>query len=487
MVSSRRFRTRATIAFIGAAAGLLSGPAAAEDAGPGAPVVVHPGEDVAGIVARAPAGTRFDFAAGLYRLVEIVPRDGDSFTGEPGAILSGARIVAGFERDGAAYVAAIDVGPRRVYGECRRGRVCEGPHDLFVDGVRQEPVLAADEVGPARFFVDYTAHKLYLGSDPAGKTVELATARWAFAGPAEHVWIAGLVVERYANLAQTGAIGGDGHPVDWTVEHCEIRDNHGVGVQVGGDSRVAENFIHHNGQLGIGANGSHPVVERNEVADNNQAGFDSDWEAGGVKVTRSIHALIRANFAHANHGPGLWTDIDTVDTTYEGNRVEDNDGPGIQHEISFDAVIRDNQLRGNGKVAHRWVWNAQILVQNSRDVEVSDNRVTVPDGGWGIILIEQQRESGPYGAHLVRNCAIGRNAIDLAGESGVAAGIVTDWGDSRVAEGGNRFDADVYHVPDVAGHFWTWPSWEGYFGFDTFQARWGQEPTGSLTVGRATP
>jgi hypothetical protein len=471
-----------------------TGSATAADAGPGsrpatgtqdrATVLVHPGDDVAGIVARSAEGTIFDFAAGIYRLLEIAPKDGDSFIGEPGAILSGARVISGFDRDGGVYVTAVDVQPRPVHGSCRPGRVCDRPNDLFVDGVRQEPVLELEEVGPGHFFIDYKARKLYLGSDPTGKTVELGTASYAFAGPAEYVRIGGLVIEKYANAAQTGAIGGDGHPVHWTIEDCEVRDNHGAGVKIGDHSRVSHNLIHRNGQLGISGSGSHLVVDDNELADNNQAGFDSGWEAGGLKVTRSIHALIEANFAHDNHGPGLWTDIDNVDTVYEANRVEDNDGPGIQHEISFEAVIRNNKLRGNGKTAHSWVWGAQILVQNSRDVDVHDNRVVVPEAGYGIILVEQRRERGPFGPHVVRECTIAHNAINMAGESGVAAGIATDYGGSRVDRGGNRFEGNSYRVPDAGGRFWAWPSW-GDLSFETFQRRYGQEATGIVTVGRS--
>jgi Right handed beta helix region len=455
-----------------------------------ATVVVHPGEDVAALVAGAPGGTRFRFAAGTYRLLEIVPKDADAFIGDPGAILSGARIVAPFRQEAGLYVADVSIELDQDSGSCQPGRVCNRTHDVFLAGERLEPVLFLGAVGPGKFFIDYRDGKLYLGSDPTGRIVELATARYAFASPAANVLIRGLRIEKYANPAQTGAVGGDartqgssGRPVHWSIVDCDIRDNHGVGVELGNDSRISGSRIERNGQLGIGAAGSHLVVDHNEIANNNQAGYVPGWEAGGLKLAFSIHALIEANFVHDNHGAGLWADIDSVDTVYEDNRVVDNDDTGIQHEISFDAVIRGNEVHGNGRTPHHWGWGAQILVQNSRDVTVEGNRVTVADGGNGIILIEQRRELGPFGPHLVRDCTVRNNNIEMAGAHGWAAGLLTDYAASTAAAGNNRFDADNYRVTRPDGRFWTWPGGSGAgLDFATFQRQFGQETTGRITA-----
>jgi parallel beta-helix repeat protein len=52
---------------------------------------------------------------------------------------------------------------------------------------------------------------------------------------------------------------------------------------------------------------------------------------------------------------------------YEGNLVEDNEGPGIFHEISYDAEIRINEVSGNGD-DDTWVWGSQILAAASSTV-----------------------------------------------------------------------------------------------------------------------
>src|SRR5690606_14643000 len=113
--------------------------------------------------------------------------------------------------------------------------------------------------------------------------------------------------------------------------------------------RVRNNQVLEQGQLGIGGVGDNVLIAGNEVAWNNTAGFRWGWEAGGSKFARTHDLVVRNNHVHDNNGPGLWTDIANTRTLYEGNRVEDNTGPGIFHEISYDAVIRNNTVRRNAR------------------------------------------------------------------------------------------------------------------------------------------
>jgi parallel beta-helix repeat protein len=66
---------------------------------------------------------------------------------------------------------------------------------------------------------------------------------------------------------------------------------------------------------------------------------------------------------HHNY-EGIWFD-GNGDFLIEGNRVEDNAGNGIFHELSQRAVIRNNTIRRNGGNA--------IFVSTSRDSELSAN------------------------------------------------------------------------------------------------------------------
>jgi hypothetical protein len=63
-------------------------------------VTLAPGADIQQAVLSNPGNTTFIIAAGMYRLQQIQPKDGDSFVGQPGAILSGAQTLTAFSRAG---------------------------------------------------------------------------------------------------------------------------------------------------------------------------------------------------------------------------------------------------------------------------------------------------------------------------------------------------------------------------------------------------
>jgi hypothetical protein len=66
-------------------------------------IVLQPGDHSPAIVSTQPTGITFVFNTGVYRNVAISPRAGDTFRGEPGAILSGAKVLQGFEGDGSVW------------------------------------------------------------------------------------------------------------------------------------------------------------------------------------------------------------------------------------------------------------------------------------------------------------------------------------------------------------------------------------------------
>lgn len=124
MKAMRRMMKAGALALLAATLG-PAGVAPAADGG-SASVIVHPGDDVAAIVAAAPAGSVFVFTPGLYRGLSITPRDGDRFIGlQHGAILDGARVVSGFTPDGAVWRAAFAGHPRMAASKCSEGQPCD--------------------------------------------------------------------------------------------------------------------------------------------------------------------------------------------------------------------------------------------------------------------------------------------------------------------------------------------------------------------------
>ena len=88
-----------------------------------APVTLEPGDDIQAIVDRNRAGTRYVLAPGVYREQAVVPKSGDIFEGEPGAVLSGARILEGFS---VADKPLVDRGTDPAGSAARRLRIAPG-------------------------------------------------------------------------------------------------------------------------------------------------------------------------------------------------------------------------------------------------------------------------------------------------------------------------------------------------------------------------
>ena len=214
---------------------------------------------------------------------------------------------------------------------------------------------------------------------------------------------------------------------------------------------VSGNEVYENGQLGLAAKGAGVTIEDNEVYGNNTAGFSSGWEAGGSKFAFTSGLVVRNNHVYDNRGPGLWTDIDNIDTRYEDNRVIGNDRMGIFHEISYDAVITGNEVRGNGFGFDAWVWGAGIIVSTSPNVQVVGN--VVEGNADGIIGVNQDRSDAPasYGPMTLANMAVHDNVIS---NNGGWTGIGQDVGSNEVFESANnRFFDNVY---DQEGRHFFW-------------------------------
>lgn len=427
---------------------------------------IYPGEDIQAKVNANGTGTVFTLKAGVHRMQQVTPKGGQQFIGEPGAILNGAKLLTNWQGSGPWYVGSQTQSMSGYPStRCLEGYPrCDVPHDLYINNALQKHVNSRTEVGAGRWFFDYDADRIYIGENPSGKTVEVTDRSYAFGGSASAVTIKGLRIEKYANRAQAGAIAG-GSTTGWILENNVVQFNHGFGIRVGSKMLMRSNKVLRNGQVGIGGIGDDVLVEHNEIAYNNTVGYKPSWEAGGTKWVRTSRLTVRGNFVHHNFGPGLWTDIDNIYTLYENNRVEDNWAQGIFHEISYDAVIRYNEVRRNGHGrGGTWLYGAGILVAHSPSVQVYGN--LVEDNYNGIAGIQQNRGSGKYGEYKLRNLKVHNNTVTMARG---ASGIANDDGDTQVTNGGgNFFDHNIYTVGTSKSSWWSWnkavnwTSWRGY-------------------------
>ena len=417
-------------------------------------IAIKPGDDVAKIVKRAPAGTTFHLHPGLYRMQYARPKNGQKFIAKGEVVFNGATILSGWRNVDGFWVARGPEKRQPPSGRClAKTPLCGHNEDLFVNGIVYLRVASLSDVGPGKMYDD--GLNIHIADDPTGMLTELGIVPFAFASEAEGVLLQDIIVEKYASPAQHGAIEFQ-RSRNWELRNVVARLNHGGGARIGPGARVSGGSFSKNGQLGLGGGfGSGIVIENVEIAHNNYAGYSDGWEAGGTKFVRADGLVVRKACVHHNNGPGLWTDIDNINIEFSDNLVFENKGDGIKHEISYRAKIHGNTVVRNGYQGANWLWGSQILIQNSQDVEVHDNIVEVgPEYSNGISVINQNRGEGRHGSWVAKNNSVHNNTIiHLAekGMSGTAADHAREWFHE---ESENTFDFNTYIVPnDKRGYF----------------------------------
>ncbi len=412
-----------------------------------ASVELHPDAELPNQVAARPPGTTFCLVAGIYRLpAPIYLKPEDSLIGEPGATLSGARSIDQFTQSGAFWAATGQtqegmIGPGKCkpeYPGCRR------PDDVYFDDHPLRRVMSLAELGHGEFYFDYPKDTIFIADNPESHTVEAAVTSTALIGRGRDGHggglVSGLTIEKFAGN------GIQGNDWSWTVQGNNVRLNHGAGILVDREGVVRDNYVHENGQIGIASGGEfrfNDLIEGNEVAFNNYAGYAPGWEAGGMKWCITSGLKIRDNYVHDNYGSGIWTDTGTTDVLIEKNQVNENDAEGVIIEASSDAVVRDNRIRGNGFLVSEpvWVLGAGILNENSADVSVYGN--VLVDNFNGIGGTQRPR---PTASPNLTNFLVHDNEITSSRGRGIT-GLIEIVGDpSYYSSRGNRFWHNTYHL-----------------------------------------
>jgi parallel beta-helix repeat protein len=434
-----------------------------------------PGDNLQAKATAAGGGATLTLQPGIYRLQTLTPLTGQTFQGQPGAILSGARLLSGWTQSGATWYVGGQTQQGTAAGQCEAGYLCQEPEDVYRDDVLLRRVGSAGAVTPGTFFFDYAADRIYVGDNPTGHVVEVAVTPYAFEGTGQGVGsgvtIRGLVIEKYATPAQMAAVGHGGTGANWVIRDNEIRFNHGIGVRTGAGAQIIHNNIHHNGQMGAGGGGNNVLFENNEVAYNNAAHYDYGWEGGGTKFVQSQGFVARGNFAHHNRGPGLWWDGDNDGALIEQNRVEDNVADGIFWEISYSATIRNNSLSRNGFGRVPGSEGAGILLNSSgapagKILDVYGN--TLVGNKEGIIGLQADRGSGRLGPWVVQNLSVHDNVIQLGpgGQTGIDrySGTAPVWTTLN-----NRFEHNTYNLQTAPASPFIWAAayrtdaqWQAY-------------------------
>lgn len=283
----------------------------AEAVPPGA-VTLGTGDDAAAVVRARPPGTAFVISGGVHHGFGVLAKQGDTFIGEPGAVLDGDNTVPD------AFHAFA------------------GPHGPAADDVVIQGAGAS--------------HRLVIRD---------------YAGGEQHGAIHPVI--------ETGS--GQRQARGWRLTWLEVYGDHARGVTVAMGMVVQGCYVHDNGRLGIGGTGDDILVAGNDIAHNNTRHVPPNYESGGVKFSNTDNLVIENNQIHDNVGPGVWTDRDAINTTIQDNTIADNTGAGILNEISQRTIVRYNALEGNGAQSNGRAFGAGYVDSTTENVQVYGNLV----------------------------------------------------------------------------------------------------------------
>lgn len=430
-------------------------------------VRVEPSDDLAEVVADNPPATVYRLAAGVHRGASVRPEDGDSFVGEPGAILSGAVDLSvgavDWHRSGDAWYVSGQKQGRAGTGEIATGgnHRHRRPEELFVGDVRYEHVGSRDRLGPGRWFFDYPADRIWISEDPRGLgRIEASVTEQAFSGEeVRDVVLDNVIVEKYANRTGRGAINGH-RTTNWVVRNCTARWNHGPGVSIGPGMQLSGCDIHGNGQIGLTGSCTYrsgpregaaipTVITGNRIHHNAVLDFAWTWEAGALKIARCSNGVrFENNWVHDNDGPGPWFDGSNRHAVVRSNLVERNAQRGIFYEISSQGRVFWNTVRDNAVGVEPAVEAPGIFISNSDHTSVFQNLVSGSPSG---IVARSAADREPRVTHL-------RVYDNDVAYTGGRTGLNVDRGEpfDAYTSWGNSFHDNTYRLPDLEGRWFLW-------------------------------
>ncbi len=256
-------------------------------------------------------------------------------------------------------------------------RACAGrPERVWIDGVALTQVVKLADMGAGKFFADPYTNKMYIGTNPAGKTVRITDLQTLMNSLGTGFTMRGIGVRRYANsLPQFGVVKF--HRANATVEHCVFEDLSGKGVSVVGSStNTGANNVDFSrctfrrcGNTGLHVDQIDNLTTtdcRYEYC--NDKLFNPAPDAGAMKITKVRgYTGTRNLYFHTYRGKGSWTDIDVQNITEVNSDYIDCEQRGAVYEMSRNIKVVGCRFMGLGAEAivfvdseDKEVWNCSI-------------------------------------------------------------------------------------------------------------------------------
>jgi len=286
---------------------------------------------------------------------------------------------------------------------------------VFVDGELLASVGKLDELAPGAFYIDYENAWIYVGTEPAGKTVEITAHDSALvrtiavahgkANDRRGATIRGLTFTQYAYRAlevegiepnrkmSPDEFGKD--VVGSVFENVTVSYCSRVAGYFHGDGITFRNcLIADCGTEGIYVvNSSDIRIEKSIVTRTNSAEKITGYFASAIKIfNQSYRAVVRDNLIIDNpHASGVWWDVGNVDGVFVGNWVE-RTNDGFFFEISKGAICAGNIFvdcdRGirvlnssNVRIYQNTLWNSVVKIERTERSAVGDHFGWHPSAG----------------------------------------------------------------------------------------------------------
>lgn len=338
---------------------------------PSGAVAISVGSNVQLAIDSSPAGSTFCFAAGTHTSIPsggIVPRSGDRFVGQLGAVLDGNQT--------ATYVFNFESGPDNVVIE-----------NLFIREGRVKGIHGAENASGAEIAFNDIGNNGNDGmSDGAG---------W---------WVHHNYIHHNGTLDQSESYGLSGFQP--TASGVTITEDNEVAFNVWGskwvgganNAIVRRNFVHDNAEGGFWCDFCGPGFrfEQNRIERNGGQGIAVEGPCGSTAATPCFRKVINNTIeGHPTHGIFVTT---ASGTEVSGNTLRGNGQAGVQlfiHALNLGtthADLRDNFVHDNVITVpstSAWAvdmrcWNctdtqAQPWVSNAKNNRFENNRYDVPD------------------------------------------------------------------------------------------------------------
>ncbi|WP_314093813.1 right-handed parallel beta-helix repeat-containing protein [Microbacterium foliorum] len=291
------------------------------------------------------------------------------------------------------------------------------PEQVWIDGVAQAEVASLAALKAGTFFTDVAADRLYLGSDPTGRTVRTSTLTKALSLRGEGAVVRGIGVRNYAtSVWMMGAVTVEAPRA--TLENVVIYDTATTGLFVGAaNATIRDVTLARNGLMGLGANYADALVVDDLLSlENNAEHFNTAPVSGGVKITKSRGVTVTDSAMLRNDGPGLWLDQSVYDVRIAGSDFVENRGAGAFLELSNKIDFVNNLVLRN-------VGNG-VKINNTGAVNLWNNTIIGGDRAVNIVQDSRSSTDAAVPGHnsrrpfpdatmpwLIRDISIGNNVI----------------------------------------------------------------------------